>query len=153
MRHVLAIPILFLVLSLVSRVGAQANCKPVPLDTPTRWGGNEAILVDLRDRPVRVARGRTLFGGESEPLPDVLLQVYRRKHLDSLYQTPQPGDPLPVAACITGKDGGFRFDLPNGEYELRASVGPGMDVTHTYFVIRHGLVRSRPIVIAIHLGT
>jgi hypothetical protein len=93
----------------------------------------------------------TLVG--DEPLTDVLLQVYRRQHADPLSSSRDDAQPLPISACVTGNDGTFRFDLPNGEYELRSSTGPGMNVTHTYFVIRKGAHRSDRMVIRITPGT
>lgn len=135
----------------LASVSSAQSCKRVPLKTPTRWGGNEAIEIDYRDDPVGNTNGNVTFG--TEPASEVLLQIYRRNHADPLYHPPGREDPLPIAACVTGKEGTFRFDLPNGEYELRASMGPGTDVTHVYFVVRHGLHRSRQIVVTMHVGT
>jgi hypothetical protein len=142
----------FIALMVVPSADAQ-SCKPVPHTTETRWGGNEVIEVDFRDHPVRTVHGVARLAGGLVPSDDVLLQVYKRNHTDSLYRAPQPGDPLPVAACLTGNDGAFRFELPNGEYEIRASMNKGMDVTHVYITVSHGLHRLRRIFVDIHPGT
>ena len=142
----------FIVLAVALSADAQ-SCKSAPLTTETRWGGNEVIEVDLRDHPVRIVNGVARLAGGLVPSDDVLLQVYKRSHSDPLYRAPQLGDPLPVAACLTGNDGAFRFELPNGEYEIRASMNKGMDVTHVYITVSHGLRRSRRIFVDIHPGT
>jgi hypothetical protein len=39
-------------------------CTEEPVTTETRWGGNERILIDLRDKPTRTVRGVVLGPGE-----------------------------------------------------------------------------------------
>jgi hypothetical protein len=41
-----------------------------------------------------------------------------------------------IAACKTGPDGRFCFvGLPHGNYEVRCSFDPGVDVTHVYVTL------------------
>ena len=146
--------LILLALGLVGPLTAMSQpCKRVSLKTPTRWGGNQVIGVDLRDEPVSSIHGVAGFSAESGGDDNILLQVYRRQHTDPLYRAPQPDDPAPIAACITGLTGAYRFDLPNGEYEIRASMNSGINVTHVYVTVKHRLHGSRAICIQMSPGT
>jgi hypothetical protein len=127
------------------------DCKVMPLTTETRWGGNEKIEIDLRDKPVRTVRG-TVVWPDGETV-SALVQVYLRKPSDGHYQTRYEDARLPVAACETGDDGAFAFSLAPGEYELRMSQNGGVDVTSVFLTVKHGWHRSRKIKAQMHLGT
>jgi hypothetical protein len=131
---------------------AQSHgCKGVPLTTETRWGGNERIEIDLRDKPVRKVEGDVL--GPGEGTMSTLVQVFRRQPSDPLYQPPSQDRRLPIAACMTGTDGSFDFSLSPGEYELLMSQNGGVDVTSVFITVRRGHYRSKKISVTMHVGT
>jgi hypothetical protein len=141
----------FALTSLVLGHAQSRNCKPVPLTTETRWGGNERIEIDLRDKPVRKVEGNVL--GPGEGTLSTLVQVFLRQPSDPLYQPPSQERRMPVAACVTGTDGSFDFSLPPGEYELLMSQNVGVDVTSVLITVRHGHYRSEKISVVMHVGT
>ncbi|MGD0345251.1 MAG: hypothetical protein ABSA85_00760 [Terracidiphilus sp.] len=128
----------------------SSGCEEAPLTTVTRWGGNEAVMIDLRDKPVRKVRGTTVFPGNETV--GTLVQVFLRKPSDGRYKTRYEDARLPVAACVTGHDGAFAFSLPPGEYELRMSLGAGVDVTSVFVTVKRGWQMSRRIKAEMHLG-
>src|SRR5579872_6766621 len=119
------------------------HCTDEPVTTKTRWGGNETVMIDLRDKPVRMVSG-TVVGPGIGSL-STLVQVFRRKPSDPLYRLSDQKSEAPVAACVTGDDGVFAFSLPPGEYELRMSQNAGVDVTSVFVTVKHGFRRSRKI--------
>jgi len=144
--------ILYFALTNLAVCQAQSrNCKRVPLTTETRWGGNERIEIDLRDKPVRKVEGNVL--GPGEGTLSTLVQVFLRQPSDPLYQPPSKERRLPVAACVTGTDGSFVFSLPPGEYELLMSQNGGVDVTSVFITVRHGHYASEKISVTMHVGT
>jgi hypothetical protein len=144
--------VVFIVFGSLTFGRAQSrNCKEVPLTTETRWGGNEQVEIDLRDKPVRTVRG-TVARPDGETV-SALVQVFLRKPSDARYQTRYEDARLPVAACVTGHDGAFAFSLPPGEYELRMSVGAGVDVTSVFVTVKRGWHMSRKIKTEMHVGT
>jgi hypothetical protein len=131
--------------------GQSSGCKEAPLTIVTRWGGNETITIDLRDKPVRKVRGTAVFPGNETV--STLVQVFLRKPSDARYQTRYEDARLPVAACVTGHDGAFAFSLPPGDYELRMSQGAGVDVTSVFVTVKRGWHWSRKIKAEMHVGT
>jgi hypothetical protein len=137
--------------SLMLGQGESRHCTEEPVTTKTRWGGNERVVIDLRDRPVRMVRG-TVQGPGVGTL-DTLVQVFHRKPSDPLYRASDQEDVLPVAACVTGNDGVFAFSLPAGEYELRMSQNKGVDVTSVFVTVKQGCHSSKEITVVMHVGT
>lgn len=127
------------------------HCKTVPLATETRWGGNELVEVDLRDKPVQRVRG--VVNGPGEGTTSNLVQVYLRQPSDPLYQPHDRESRLPVAACVTGDDGRFDFSLPSGEYELRVSQNGGINVTSVFVIVKRRCHNSETIQVPMHVGT
>jgi len=127
------------------------NCARESLKTPTRWGGNERIEIDLRDKPMSTVWGTV--EGPGEGTLSTLVQVFRRRTSDPLYPPPGQENELPVKACWTGTAGSFAFSLPAGEYELRMSQNVGIDVTSVLIRVKHGSYRSEKITVTMHVGT
>jgi hypothetical protein len=129
----------------------NAGCKRVPLSTETRYGGNQLIQIDLRDEPIARPTGIVML--TEAPVGGALLQVFRRKHDDPLWVPRDQQKTSAIAACITRPDGVFSFSLDPGEYEIRASLNGGMDVTSTFLIVKSGWRRSNRIVVEMHVGT
>lgn len=68
--------------------------------------------------------------------PDYILCEYLPNNPNNCASRP-PENQRRKAACITGKDGSFRFsNLPAGKYELRISKGSEWNVIHDFIVIK-----------------
>ena len=126
-------------------------CTEESVTTETRWGGNERIVIDLRDQPTRTVKG--VVRGPGEGSLETLVQVFPREHSDPLCRPSDQENAVPAAACVTGDDGFFAFSLPSGEYELRMSQNKGVDVTSVIVTVKHGCHRARKIKVAMHVGT
>jgi hypothetical protein len=146
---------LFVALSIVTTTACSnrcnANCKRVALSTETRYGGNQLVQIDLRDEPIARPNGIVMLAGS--PAGGVLLQVFSRKHDDPLYVPRERQKARAIAACVTRNGGLFSFSLHPGEYEIRASMNPGIDVTSVFVIVKSGWRRSKPIVVEMPLGT
>lgn len=144
--------LLILALSCMAHAApSQPSCSPVPTTTQTRFGGNMTIEIDI-SRPVRKLRGVVEWPGV-QPASGVLLQVFTRNHSDPHFTPRDRETAPPIAACVTGADGAFFFSLPEGEYELRASLDQVTDVTSVFVTVKHGWRWSRRIVIPMSVGT
>lgn len=131
--------------------GQSHHCTEEPVTTKTRWGGNETVLIDLRDKPVRIVTG-TVEGPGVGHL-NTLVQVFRRKPSDAPFQPSHQENELPVAACVTRDDGVFTFSLPAGEYELRMSQNVGVNVTSVLVAVKPGSPSSKKIRVVMSVGT
>lgn len=127
------------------------HCSKVPVNTKTRWGGNQRIMIDLRDQPVRTVIGRV--EGPGEGALSMLVQVFPRQHSDPLYRPGEQDSEKPVAACVTGTDGVFAFSLSPGEYELRMSQNEGVDVTSVFVKVERSSHSSERITVVMQVGT
>jgi hypothetical protein len=137
--------------SLMLGQGQSRHCSEEPVTTKTRWGGNERVVMDLRDKSLRIVSG-TVQGPGVGSL-NTLVQVFQRKPSDPLYKASDQENGLPVAACVTGSDGTFTFSLPPGEYELRMSQNLGVDVTSVLVAVKQGWHSSKKIRVEMHVGT
>jgi hypothetical protein len=145
---------LLLFSALVSSVLGQAqsrDCVRESRKTPTRWGGNERIEIDLRDKPVSAVRGTV--EGPGDGTYSTLVQAFRRKPPDPLDTPASQENELPIAACKTRSRGSFSFSLHPGEYELRMSQNQGTDVTSVFITVKHGSYTSEKITVVMHVGT
>ncbi len=147
----LSASLFFALTSMMLAENLNRHCTEEPITTPTRWGGNERIVIDFRDKPVRTITG--IVKGPGEGTLKTLVQVFSRKASDPLSRPPDQENEIPVAACITGDDGVFGFSLRAGEYELRMSQNPRVDVTSVFVKVKHGWHRSRKIKVPMHVGT
>jgi len=134
-----------------SAQGQSRHCTKVPIATKTRWGGNQRIEIDLRDKPVRTVRGNV--EGPGEGTLSTLVQVFPRQPSDPLYRPADQENERPVAACVTRDDGFFAFSLPPGEYELRMSQNKGIDVTSVFVKVEKSSHSSEKITVVMHVGT
>ena len=150
-RFPFSLVLYFALTNLVLCQAQSRNCKRVPLTTETRWGGNERIEIDLRDKPVPKVEGNVL--GPGEGTVSTLVQVFLRQPSDPPFEPSPQERGLPVAACVTGNDGSFGFSLPPGEYELLLSQNGGVDLTSVLVRVRHGHYRSEKISVTMHVGT
>lgn len=153
MRWVMRIAFGFVLFSALesSGQGKSRHCTKVPIATETRWGGNQRIEIDLRDKPVRTVRGNV--EGPGEGTLSTLVQVFPRQPSDPLYRPADQENQRPVAACVTGDDGLFAFSLPPGEYELRLSQNKGIDVTSVFVKVEKSSHSSEKIRVVMHVGT
>ena len=120
----------FLLFALTGLMLGQArsdDCTELPPTTATRWGGNERVVIDLRNKPVRKVRG--IVTGPGEGTFKTLVQVFPQIPSSPLKRTSGQENGLPIATCETGDEGAFAFSLPPGEYELLMSQDGGVDVT------------------------
>jgi len=118
---------------------------------PNKMGCNQTIEVDLRKHSVRVPHGIVMLAGK--PALGALLQVFKWNPNDTLAIHYHQKQANAVAACIAGPDGLFSLALAPGEYELRTSIGPGIDVTSVLISVKPGWHRSRRIVVPMAVGT
>jgi hypothetical protein len=132
-------------------LGQSRGCTKVPSTTATRWGGNERVVLDHRNKPVRMVRGTVT--GPGEGIYKTLIQVFPQKPSDLHSLTSGQENGLPIAACETGGDGAFTFHLPPGEYELLMSQDGGVDVTAVLVSVKRGWHRSRKIRAVMVVGT
>jgi hypothetical protein len=143
--------ILFLSLAEVMLGQVQSRyCTDVPVTTKTRWGGNEIVEIDLRNKPVRTVRGVVLGPGAGSL--KTLVQAFARKSSDSVAKASDEEQETPIATCETGDDGLFGFSLPPGPYELRMSQNSGVDVTLVDVIVKRGWRRSREIRVVMKNG-
>jgi len=154
MKYVSLFSLFLLALPCLGQAAPSHNsCTPGPITTLTRWGGNELVEIDMREEPVRTAHGGVAIGWPKQPADGVLLQVFKRRPSDPPFSKQDQAANPPVAACVTGADGAFSFTLPQGEYELRASMGKGMNVTLVFLTVKRGWHWPRKISIQMHPGT
>jgi hypothetical protein len=149
--------LLFLISINIAAMGACKCVQADPMET-THYGGNLAIVVQ-EVRTYRLMRGVILDQRDSG-INNVLVEVFDHPEW-LLLPYPQFKEAQlkqrRIAACKTGRNGRFRFaGLPDGKYELRASIeGGGWDVTHVYVMIdRNHRQGSKPrLSVEMHLGT
>jgi len=144
--------VLILLFTLTGLAPAQRHgCTKVPFTTATRWGGNQRIVIDLRNKPVRTVRGTVT--GPGEGIYKTLVQIFPQKPSNPHSLTSGQENGLPIAACETGDDGAFTFSLLPGEYELLMSQNAGVDVTAVLVTVKRGWHSSRTIRAEMTVGT
>jgi hypothetical protein len=146
--------------ALPSSPRAHASCKPVPLSTPTRWGGNETVVIDLSDHPSGSPRGEVVFETDPvegapviEPVEGALVQVFKQSLAGRSDKHEVRKNDHAITACLTRSDGKFSFDLAPGEYQIRASLNSGVDVTSVLIVVQSGMRHSPDIHVRMKNGT
>ncbi len=131
MERVSLCSVLFCVVSFAQVLEAQ--CKK-PKDNEVPHGANEFIL--LADQVVERIQGRVFFPN-SEPMEDIVLEVYRYNGGNSYQEISQvvQGQKR-VAACLTGADGKFSFTrLRAGNYLLRAGTRHTKGFNEVYAIL------------------
>jgi hypothetical protein len=127
------------------------HCTQLPPTTATRWGGNQRVVIDLRNKPVRTVEG--IVTGPGEGTFKTLIQVFPRVPSSTRKQTSGQEDGPPIATCETAEDGAFAFSLPPGEYELLMSQDKGVDATSVLVTVKHGSHVSKTILVRMINGT
>ena len=147
----------FLISTNVAALGACKCVQADPIET-THYGGNEAVVVQ-EVRSYRSIRG-VIIDRSGSVINNVLVEVFDHPEW-LLLPYPQLKEAQlkqrRIAACKTGDDGRFHFaGLPDGKYELRASVeSGGWDVTHVYVIIArsHRKGSKQQLSVEMQLGT
>lgn len=147
--------ITFSILSGASLAFADCHCKHAGRHETTRWGGNEAVLI-VEEAPQRLIRGTVTFNHPDEPQEDALVEIFTHGEY-LLKEGPPDPNAAPqkrIAACVTGPDGKFCFaGLNAGVYELRSSIGSGINVTHVYVKVDPKSKVSKELVVTNTVGT
>jgi hypothetical protein len=135
---------------LLTPVGQSGDCKchTPKSDDQTRWGGNQAIVLQPKQH-FREIKG-VVEVSERELVENALVEVFDKPEY---LVSDRPRDAKPqqkrLRACVTPADGTFCFkDLPDGRYELRISRDQGFDVTHVYIVVDRNAGTTKPL----HVG-
>ncbi len=128
--------ILFFSALICSDVRAESrSCRPAS-DYDLPHGANE--LVEYGQIKVTRMQGRIEFGSSEGPANNIVVEVFEIKDLDGdrdLYRVADARSRL--AACVTGKDGEFRFsDLPSGRYLVRAGTRQAAGWNFAYITIK-----------------
>ena len=144
-----------LILCALAAPAVQGDCKcrrPEKGDA-TRWGGNEAVVLQPEGHFQELKGIVEAF--ENEPMGDALAEVFDKPDY-LISDTPWANRPEQkrIRACVTSTDGKFCFkDLPDGAYELRISHDQGWNVTHVYVVLDHKGGKKKEVHIRMHIGT
>ena len=113
------------------------------------------VVVD--EKHYRQIRGVVRIELSEEPIKGALVEIFT--HPEQLLQNPSSGNEVKlkqrrIAACRTGVDGKFCFrDVGPGKYELRSSIGPGMNVTSVYVIVDPTEGNQEEINVDMHVGT
>jgi hypothetical protein len=128
---------------------------PAAADATTIHGGNEAIVF-LESKPYPAASGTVVDPG-GFAVSGALIELFP---MDVRYCNGRDfpnGFPDSSARIVSGvSDSGGAFCLSpvrEGCYELRVSVGTGINVSHVYLRIIPDLKKRRSIVVRMFLGT
>jgi hypothetical protein len=131
----------------------ECACRRPEKGDTTRRGGN-MLVVQISKGKYRQLSGMVNLQGNG-PRGGVLVEVFDNPGylLDQSTVATRP-DQKRLKACVTGADGRFCFrNLPSGEYELRASLDQGMDVTHVYVIVDRTGGSRKPIDVRLQVGT
>lgn len=111
------------------------RCVPATKDETTRWGGNQSIVIKEEKVYKRLFGTVTYALVDEPPISDALVEVYTQPDnlLSSATESEKKKKQRRIAACVTGEDGKFCFGfIKAGKYEMRVSLGSGVNVTHIY---------------------
>jgi hypothetical protein len=130
-------------ISVVCLLAAHAFGECTPSNDSTKWGGNEDVVMQVRE-PMGPVRGTVLQDYQTGKLgPGVLIEVYNHPEVVLEDSDPKRSGQTRIVGCVTDQRGRFAFKLKTGEYELRASNGAGWKVTSVVIRVRKGRVISR----------
>ena len=149
-RRGLALITLFLVIA--PAIYGDCRCRRPEKNDSTRLGGNEAIVLVLKDHFRELTGLVEAF--ENEPAKDVLVEVFDKPDylVDNKPWADRPQQKR-LKACLTSTDGRFCLrGLPSGAYELRMSKDSGWDVTHVYVVLDCKAGKKEQIKVRMHIG-
>ena len=130
-------------ISLVCLLAAHAFGDCTPSNESTKWGGNDDVVIEMREAMGQV-RGTVLQDyATGKPGPGVLVEVYNHPEVVLADSSRTRTGQTRIIGCVTDERGRFRFKLKSGEYELRSSNGAGWKVTSVVIRVRKGRVISR----------
>jgi hypothetical protein len=145
---------LLLVLFVLSKEGPYEinGCTPAGEKDCTYWGQKHAIF-DRQSKAVRVLRGQAI-DGDGKAVTDALVEIYAYHdyYLKGLDYSIIPKCSQRIAACITGINGAFQFDVDNGLYELRVSK-PSFTVFSVLICIDRQKGKKKDIEVKMEVGT
>jgi hypothetical protein len=127
----------------VCLLAAHAFGECTPSNESTKWGGNEDVVMQVREAMGQV-RGTVPEDYQTgKPWPGVLVEVYNHPEVVLEDSSPSRTGQTRIIGCVTDQRGRFAFKLKTGDYELRASNGAGWKVTSVVIRVRKGRVISR----------
>ena len=125
-------------ISLVCVLAARAFAECTPSNESTKWGGKDDVVMQVRE-PMGQVRGTVLQDFEtSKPGAGVLVEVYNHPEVVLRDSGRNRTGQTRILGCVTDQRGRFAFKLKTGDYELRASNGPGWNVTSVVIRVRKG---------------
>ncbi|MHB8609432.1 MAG: carboxypeptidase-like regulatory domain-containing protein [Candidatus Acidiferrales bacterium] len=129
----------------------DCKCHRPAAGETTRQGANLFVVQD-EEKPYRDLNGIVEMGS-AEPVGDVLVEIFDQP--EYLLKAPAKAPKQKrLAACVTGADGKFCFRyLPAGEYELRASLNGGVNITHVYVVVEKKAGKRERLHVKMSVGT
>lgn len=133
---------------------AVCRCSPVP-ETQYTFPHHEVGVVE-EGKPVAAARGVVVNLGDDDPLGGVLVEVFDHPEVTlAKARASYTGAPRQhrVAACLTGKDGRFQFQLPPGRYEIRCSKAGGWRCTSLAVEVKRKNGAKKDLRIILSVGT
>lgn len=131
---------------------AASQCSPS--NNTTIWGGNENVVMDMRN-PMGNIRGTVMEDIQShKPLSGVLVEIYNHPEIVQQDSSRNRTGQTRIIGCVTGQNGRFSFKLKSGDYELRASKAPDMNVTSILIRVRKpGFPSTKHLVVQLFPGT
>jgi hypothetical protein len=128
----------------------DCKCHRPASGETTREGANLFVVQDEK-KPYRHLNGIVEMGSTGL-LEDVLVEIFDQPEylLDSSAKAPNQKR---LAACVTAAAGKFCFrHLPDGKYELRASLNSGVNITHVYVVVDKKAGQTKKLRVGMSLG-
>jgi len=130
-------------ISLVFLLAVDAFAECTPSNESTKWGGNEDVVMQVREPMGRVHGTVPQDYRTGQPWPGVLVEVYNHPEVVLEDPSPKRTGQTRIIGCVTDQRGRFAFKLKTGDYELRASNGAGWKVTSVVIRVRKGRIISR----------
>lgn len=128
---------------LVCLLATPAFGECTPSNESTKWGGKDDVVMQVY-QPMGQARGTVLQDYQTgKPGPGVLVEVYNHPEVVQRDSSRNRTGQTRIIGCVTDPRGRFAFKLKAGDYELRASNGPGWNVTSVVIRVRKGRLISR----------
>ena len=129
-------------ISLLCLLAAHAFGECTPSNEGTKWGGNDDVIMEVRN-PMGQVRGTALQDFRTgKPWPGVLVEVYNHPEVVERDSSRNRTGQTRIIGCVTDQRGSFAFKLKAGDYELRASNGARWNVTSVVIRVRKGRVIS-----------
>ena len=138
--------------------GQPCACRTAQRDQATREGGNELKVVVHEETYAR-ATG-VAEDWSAEPVAGTLVELFAADPAicsaarQALWPSDFPPSRMRRAACVADAAGGFCFrNIPDGCYELRASINAGVNPAHSFVRVSKRLGTAAPIALRLTLGT